>query len=386
MKAKIISSKVAEALDRLAPVLKARSGCFPGFVLIEATTDKLVEFTAFDDMRLARVKVHAAEVTEMGRVLVEARHVASGVKNQAVGFVRLESTANGYLKIIGDRYNLKTKAGPDKDFAKVAESAEAVSDWRRKGDIFETATFFEMLKKVEYAVSKDLARLALNQVHYFAKGGKVVMEAIDGRRLARVEVEREVAEEFDVLLSPLAIDALRTIKPDGEEDFEAFHDANRKSYFQGCGSHGGNAWELIVSNSALTYPTTSQVIPTTEPVGVVEVDVEEFKRSLKIGSGYLTSLQEEAAGVVVSFNGGIDLEVKIEVEGETLGTSYVRIAKLNFDGEKKFKIRARAKYIAQILAATEDDDIRIEFRGEDKPLVFTYSVPALAVLMPLRVD
>lgn len=386
MKAKIISSKVAEALGRLAPVLKARSGHFPGFVLIEATTDEFVEFTAFDDMRLARVKVLAAEVTEMGRVLVEARHVASGVKNQAVGFVRLESTANGYLKIIGDRYNLKTKAGPDKDFAKVAESAEAVSDWRRKGDIFETATFFEMLKKVEYAVSKDLARLALNQVHYFAKDGKVVMEAIDGRRLARVEVEREVAEEFDVLLNPLAIDALRTIKPDDAEYFEAFHDANRKSYFQGCGRYGGNAWELIVSNSALTYPTTSQVIPKTEPVGVVEVDVEEFKRSLKIGSGYLTSLQEEAAGVVVSFNGGIDLEVKIEVEGETLGTSYVRIAKLNFDGEKEFKIRARAKYIAQILAATEDDDIRIEFRGEDKPLVFTYSVPALAVLMPLRVS
>jgi DNA polymerase-3 subunit beta len=235
-------------------------------------------------------------------------------------------------------------------------------------------TLKSMLKKTSFAISTDESRYVLNGIFISLKDHKMTMVATDGRRLALVDEDMDVAEKSqgEFIVPAKAVNELnRLLQDKGEVELRY---AENQASFTLKDDKDSNiliVTKLIEGN----YPNYRQVIPgeTKERVPLMR---EEFLHALRRAE-IMTS--EKSNSVKLSFGKN---KLEITANSPEVGEAKETLA-INYKGAE-MAIAFNPKYMIDPLNALPNDEIFIELIDELSPGVVKINGPFLYVVMPMR--
>ena len=237
-------------------------------------------------------------------------------------------------------------------------------------------TIKSMLRKTSFAMSTDESRYVLNGIFLSLKDNKLTMVATDGRRLALVEEEVEVAEKSqgEFIIPAKAVNELTRLLQD-KGDVEIKFGENQAAFTL----KDEKGFTILVATKLIegNYPNYRQVIPgeAKERISLVR---EEFLHALKRAE-IMTS--DKANSVKLTFGKN---NLAITANSPEVGEARESLA-VNYKG-KEFAVAFNPKYMIDPLNALSDDEIFLELIDELSPGVVKIKAPFLYVVMPMRLS
>jgi DNA polymerase-3 subunit beta len=233
-----------------------------------------------------------------------------------------------------------------------------------------------MLKKTAFAVSTDESRYVLNGIFISLKEGKMTFVATDGRRLALVDEEVDLAEKSagEFIVPAKAVNELTRLLQD-KGTVEIKFGENQASF--ALQNENGFSVLLITKLIEGNYPNYRQVIPgeAKERIPLVR---EEFQQALRRAE-IMTS--EKANSVKLAFGKN---NLTITANSPEVGEARETMA-VNYKG-KEFAIAFNPRYLIDPLGALTEDEVFLELIDELSPGVLKINGPFLYVVMPMRLS
>jgi DNA polymerase III subunit beta len=233
-----------------------------------------------------------------------------------------------------------------------------------------------MMKKTSFAISTDESRYVLNGIFISLKDHKMTMVATDGRRLALVDEEVEVAEnsQGEFIVPAKAVNELNRLFQDKGE-VEIKYAENQAAFT--LKDEKGAALLIITKLIEGNYPNYRQVIPgeAKERVALVR---EEFLHALRRAE-IMTS--EKSNSVKLAFGKN---NLAITANSPEVGEARESLA-INYKG-KEMAIAFNPKYMIDPLNALPNDEVYLELIDELSPGVLKINGPFLYVVMPMRLS
>jgi DNA polymerase-3 subunit beta len=233
-----------------------------------------------------------------------------------------------------------------------------------------------MLKKTAFAVSTDESRYVLNGIYVSLKESKMTFVATDGRRLAMVDEEVELAEKTtgEFIIPAKAVNELTRLLQD-KGNVEIKFGENQASF--ALQNEGSFSVLLITKLIEGNYPNYRQVIPgeAKERIPLVREELQQALRRAEI----MTS--EKANSVKLSFEKNA---LTITANSPEVGEARESIA-INYKG-KEFAIAFNPRYLIDPLNALSEDEVFLELIDELSPGVVKINGPFLYVVMPMRLS
>jgi DNA polymerase-3 subunit beta len=233
-----------------------------------------------------------------------------------------------------------------------------------------------MMKKTSFAISTDESRYVLNGIFISLKDHKMTMVATDGRRLALVDEEMDVAEKSqgEFIVPAKAVNELNRLLQDKGE-VEVHYAENQASF--SLKDEKGSTVLIVTKLIEGNYPNYRQVIPaeTKERVALVR---EEFLHALRRAE-IMTS--EKSNSVKLSFGKN---KLEITANSPEVGEAKESLA-INYKGPD-IAIAFNPKYVIDPLNALVNDEVFLELIDELSPGVLKINGPFLYVVMPMRLS
>jgi len=233
-----------------------------------------------------------------------------------------------------------------------------------------------MIRKTSFAVSTDESRYVLNGIFMSLKDGKMTLVATDGRRLALVDEEVDIAEKSagEFIVPAKAINELNRLLQDKGE-VEIKFGENQASF--ALKNETGFSVLLITKLIEGNYPNYRQVIPgeAKERIAVAREELMQALRRAEI----MTS--EKANSVKLAFGKNI---LTITANSPEVGEARETMA-INYKG-KELAIAFNPRYLIDPLNALTEDEVFIELIDELSPGVIKINGPFLYVVMPMRLN
>jgi DNA polymerase-3 subunit beta len=233
-----------------------------------------------------------------------------------------------------------------------------------------------MLRKTSFAISTDESRYVLNGIFFSLKDQKMTVVATDGRRLALVDEEVDIAEgsEGEFIIPAKAVNELNRLLQDKGEIVVKFGE-NQASF--ALKDEKGFAVLLVTKLIEGNYPNYRQVIPS-EAKERVPLAREEFLHALRRAE-IMTS--EKANSVKLTFGKN---NLAITANSPEVGEARESLA-VNYKG-KEVAIAFNPKYLIDPLNALTEHEVFFELTDELSPGVLKISGPFLYVVMPMRLS
>jgi DNA polymerase III subunit beta len=337
-------------------------------VLLRAEGDRL-EFTA-TDLDVTVVSSVEAKVKKPGAATVPVKKLFGIVRELASGEIDLEVDDKNVCSVRAGAsfYKINGLAADEfppmpkfKDDKKVSLPQEKV-----KG----------MMKKTSFAISTDESRYVLNGIFISLKDQKMTMVATDGRRLALVDEEVEVAETShgEFIVPAKAVNELNRLLQDKGE-VEIRYTDNQASFT--LKDEKGSSVLIISKLIEGNYPNYRQVIPN-EVKERVSLIREEFLHALRRAE-IMTS--EKSNSVKLTFGKN---NLAITANSPEVGEARESLA-INYKG-KEMAIAFNPKYMIDPLNALTNDEVFIELIDDLSPGVLKINGPFLYVVMPMRLS
>lgn len=233
-----------------------------------------------------------------------------------------------------------------------------------------------MLKKTSFAVSTDESRYVLNGIYFSLKDHKLTLVATDGRRLALVDEEVDVAEKSqgEFIVPAKAVNELnRLLQPKGEVEIKYAENQAAFTLKDDKGMSVLIVTKLIEGN----YPNYRQVIPgeAKERIPLVR---EEFLHALRRAEIMTT---DKANSVKLAFTKN---NLAITANSPEIGEARESIA-VNYKGQD-LAVAFNPRYLIEPLNALSQDEVFIELTDELSPGVLKINGPFLYVVMPMRLS
>jgi DNA polymerase-3 subunit beta len=233
-----------------------------------------------------------------------------------------------------------------------------------------------MMKKTSFAISTDESRYVLNGIFMSLKDHKMTMVATDGRRLALVDEEVDIAEKSggEFIIPAKAVAELNRLFQDKGE-VEIKFGENQASF--ALKDDKGFSVLLITKLIEGNYPNYKQVIPgeAKERIALVR---EEFLQALRRAE-IMTS--EKANSVKLTFGKN---NLAITANSPEVGEARESLA-VNYKG-KEMAIAFNPRYLIDALSALTEDEVFFELIDELSPGVLKINGPFLYVVMPMRLS
>jgi DNA polymerase-3 subunit beta len=237
-------------------------------------------------------------------------------------------------------------------------------------------TFKSMMKKTSFAISTDESRYVLNGIFLSLKDHKMTMVATDGRRLALVDEEVDIAEKSqgEFIVPAKTVNELNRLLQDKGE-VEIRYAENQASFT--LKDEKGSSVLIVTKLIEGNYPNYRQVIPaeTKERVALVR---EEFLHALRRAE-IMTS--EKSNSVKLSFGKN---KLEITANSPEVGEAKESLA-INYKGPD-MAIAFNPKYVIDPLNALINDEVFLELIDELSPGVLKINGPFLYVVMPMRLS
>jgi DNA polymerase-3 subunit beta len=233
-----------------------------------------------------------------------------------------------------------------------------------------------MLRKTSFAISTDESRYVLNGIYMTLKEHKLTMVATDGRRLALVDEEVDVADKSqgEFIVPAKAVNELnRLLQEKGEVEIR--YTDNQAAF--SLKDEKGFSILIVTKLIEGSYPNYRQVIPgeTKERVPLAR---EEFMHALRRAE-IMTS--EKQNSVKLSFTKN---NLAITANSPDVGEARETLA-INYKG-KEMAIAFNPSYVIDPLNALNTDEVFLELIDELSPGVLKINGPFLYVVMPMRLS
>ena len=233
-----------------------------------------------------------------------------------------------------------------------------------------------MMRKTSFAVSTDESRYVLNGIFISLKDHKMTMVATDGRRLALVDEEVDIAEKSsgEFIVPAKAVNELNRLLQE-KGDVEIKFGENQASF----ALKDDKGFSVLVITKLIegNYPNYRQVIPA-EVKERVPLAREEFLHALRRAE-IMTS--EKANSVKLTFGKN---SLAITANSPEVGEARETLA-VNYKG-KEIAIAFNPRYLIDPLNSLVEDEVFFELIDELSPGVLKINGPFLYVVMPMRLS
>ncbi len=332
-------------------------------VLVEAQNDELTLTTT--DLEVGIRCRFPAKVAQDGVTTVPARRLSNIVKelpDKAIHWETLDSNVStlrcgsSFFKILGISRD---------EFPKMPQFGDKVSFK------IEQKVFKELLTKTAYAISHDETRYVLNGLYLGVSGGKIVVVATDGKRLAFIEKGIDGAEDlaFEVVVPSKAVGEIsRILKDEGKLTV---------SVSRNMISFDSDDSSLVSRLIDGKYPSYKQVIPERTSERVM-LGREEFLQAVR-RVAQLTS--ERANSIKLSFSKG---KLVITANSPEIGEAREEVAVV-YEG-KDVQIAFNPSYMTDVLKNLEDQSIFFEMTDSASPALVKTDYDFVYVIMPMRIS
>ncbi len=344
-------------------------------VLIQAEGDHISLTTTNLDLGIrCRIK---AVVESPGGITLPVRKLATIIRALPNADVVVDASSGNQAKITSGGSTFRIMGIGEEEFPPLPSFADQHVFNLSQEDIG------RMLKSVSYAQSTDENRYILNGVYFLFAEGKFSLIATDGRRLAMISREMEIAPENvgSLILPAKTVSELERLLGRGDQLKVTFSD--RQVAFEIGLSPEAEEAGLVSSIYLVSkivegnYPNYKQVIP------------KETENRIKVERELLADCIQRAALVTSDKNNSIKLRMtdnllEISASSPEYGESHESMA-IEYQGPE-VQVAFNPQYMMDPLKALVQDEIYFEFKDELSPGVFKTLESFLCVVMPLRLN
>jgi DNA polymerase-3 subunit beta len=231
-----------------------------------------------------------------------------------------------------------------------------------------------MLRKTSFAISTDESRYVLNGIYMTLKEHKLTMVATDGRRLALVDEEVDVADKSqgEFIVPAKAVNELnRLLLEKGEVEIR--YTDNQAAF--SLKDEKGFSVLIVTKLIEGSYPNYRQVIPA-ETKERIALGREEFMHALRRAE-IMTSEKQNSVKLNFTKN-----NLAITANSPDVGEARETLA-INYKG-KEMAIAFNPSYVIDPLNALNTEEVFLELIDELSPGVLKINGPFLYVVMPMR--
>jgi DNA polymerase-3 subunit beta len=232
--------------------------------------------------------------------------------------------------------------------------------------------FKEMITQTVFAVSDDETRFFMNGVYFEKSGGKIIMVATDGRRLAYVSKEAPSnIDDFTGVIIPTKILNI-VVKRSGDEGSVSISVMDRIIYI----NFGSYKFSSVLLDGQ--FPNYSKVIPENQS-SFVTVNRGEILGALRRVS---LMVEQKSHRVYLNLSSGL---LGVYSEESDIGTAREDIP-CQYDGEE-VDIALNYRYIEDPCKAMNSDEVCIRFTNPNKAIT-VQPVPEsdfFHIVMPMQV-
>jgi DNA polymerase-3 subunit beta len=340
-------------------------------VLIEAEKDQLCLTTTNLDLGI-RCKLKA-EVKETGAITLPVKRLASIVRELPNSDVLVEASPNHQVKLSSGGSTFRIMGLGKEEFPPLPEFGD------EKAHTLLQADLASMLRSVAYAQSQDETRYTLNGVYFNFKEGGLTLVATDGRRLALIAKEMEVAPAGSgaIILPAKTVAELARLLDKGERVKINFND--RRCAFQIATDKDATGltdsvylYSKVVEGS---YPNYQQVIPK-ETHQRIKLERELFLQCVHRAA---LVCSEKANSVRIKLTSNL---LEITAQSPDFGEAHESMA-VGYSGPD-LQVAFNPAFIMDPLRALAKDEVFLELKDEVSPGVFKTLDQFICVIMPMR--
>lgn len=342
-------------------------------VLIEAEKDHISLTTTNLDLGIrCRIK---AEIKDPGSVTLPVKRLAGIVRELPNLDVTVDGSPNHQVKLTSGGSTFKIMGIGKEEFPPLPEFGE------EKAHSLAQTELATMLRSVAYAQSNDESRYILNGVYFNFRDGRLFLVATDGRRLAMVSKEMEVAADAAgaIILPAKTVGELTRLLDKGEKVQISFND--RRAAFQIATDKDASG---LVDNIYLyskvvegNYPNYQQVIP------------KETHQRIKLERELLLQCVHRAALVCSEKANSVKIRLttnllEITAQSPDFGEAHESMA-ISYSGPD-LQVAFNPAFVMDPLKALSKDEVFFEVKDEVSPGVFKTLDNFVCVIMPVRLS
>lgn len=366
MKIQILKENLAKALNGAAKFCSPKAQLpILGHVLISAQREGVHILAT--DLEIGIKQRIGGKVVEVGQVAVPAKMLSEFVGTLPLGVIEIEDETPGKVRVASGGMSASFQTMAAEEFPRLDLGEGKITLGKIKTD-----DWGKVWRRVEYAVSKDLARPVLTGVLWELQKGQVV--ATDGYRLSvlRPEGFKLASEEAQILVSGAFWGAAARVFAEvalGEVTVMVNHETKQLGF---------EGEDLLLMGRLLEgeYPAYKGILPKGERVWGV-FDKEEMLKAVRAAmifardGAQIVKLKFAAHSLEIAAaaeQGEANSKLSGEVEGEEMTAAF------------------NGKYLMDFLAHAEKNEIRVGMDDPLKPGKFT-EVGAEEfehVVMPIR--
>lgn len=364
MKIQITQQNFVKALALLARVASTRTSLpILSNVLLTAADNKLT--AAATNLEVAISHVAASKIENEGSVTVPAKllhdFVSQLPKDETINLVFEKNKL--FLK--AGSYSSTIQGTSAEDFPALPEITANITKTLSANDLKNALT------RVMLAASHDETRPVLGGVFFHSSGGKLLIAATDGYRLAECEIG-EIDSEIKAIIPTSSLqDTLKIIQDSNDEDIDLQFDE---------GQFGVSVSDTTLVSRLVDgeYPAYQQLIPAESDISLT-VGREDILTAAKLAGLFA---REVGGSITLKVDEGEQTLSINSVASQVGDNSSVLKAKVTGSGEVVLNVR----YLTDALSCFETDDVSIRFSGSISPCVITSSnQPGYQhIVMPLK--
>lgn len=360
---------LAKLVSRMQGVTDKKASAALGCVLIDAGAFG-VRMMATDLLVSLEGTMAGAEVKREGSAALPCKELAERVKMMPDGPLTLSVDAKwgATLKAAGSARKFTLRGMPGDEFPALPKPADAPAV------TLPAAMLLNLIATSSFSISPDATRPHLNSALFQWNGDQLRMVTTDGHRLSKTDLVIEGrAGALEMLIPLKAIQEIaRLCEEHGAGDIEVTRSGSSAFFRAGT----------VVFVTKLTeahFPPYEQVIPKAPEVTVESISRADLASALRA----VAVSAEAAGGVKLTLTPG---KMTISSQSKETGAEGSDEIVVGYQGRDRV-IGFCAKYVSDVLAALDEEEIQFAISGELDPILIkpVSAREFVAVVMPMRI-
>lgn len=361
--------EILALLERVAPAADAKSA-LPVLASALLTAEGRTLRIAATDLFMAAMGQCEAEVEAPGVVALPAKDLLARCKAMPDGPIQITTTdgAQATVKAVGQPRRYTLHGLPGTDFPLLPKASADTPTMTIPASLLAM-----LMARTHFSISTDETRAHVNSALLQIEPERLRMVSTDGHRLTLCEARADVQVAPEMLIPLRAVSELRKLCGDDGDVSISREGPNAFFAFPGL--------TYSVKLVDAQFPPWAQVIPrvVTKTFTVPRLALLDAVRAVQLAAAPRTG------GILLTAATGILLIASVSPEG---GNAQDEIP-IDYAGAE-VTIGLNAKYLLDVLGATDDDEVELGLSGDLDPAVVrparkVESLSYLGVIMPMRV-
>ncbi len=370
MNLQVESGKLKESINKILTVIDKRSSRpILSNCLLNLEESKL-EILATDLDVSARVRLDVS-TSDNGKFCINSKNFSDILRELPSSNLTLSLSNNNLMNLDCNDINYSLLITSPEEYPEISFTGlENAIEFEIKA-----SSLLNIIQKTSYAMSTDETRLFLNGIFFQKYEGKLRAVAIDGHRLAMIDIPIDVPDA-EFLASGIIVPrkGIQELKKIAESTDGIVKLTINDSFLIASTGEDYNVSIRLISRE---YPKYQSVIPAKSnfQAQVNKDALTDAVKRIKILSNETTN------GIKFSFRPNL---LELSANNDNLGQANEKI-EIAFDGDD-IDVSINARYILETLNSLEDESVTLEINNSLSPVVIKSNIDKefLGIIMPLR--